>query len=145
MNSKSMPGIYSYLNKFVDMYNDDSNKQFKNVLVVCLLKAFVAKMSRQKNPVYSQNVFNFCLALSATSRKSFVFVSDILMGPAIQQIQRRWEQACRQPFIHFNESMVKERIRLHLIRLTDALGSGRPAFSFAIDGIKVAKTKEISH
>ena len=88
----SLPGTYSFINKFIVMYKDKSNDDFKNSLVVCgLLKTFVAKMSGEMNAVYSQNVFYLYLTLSATSRKSFEFLSGNLLGPAIWQIQRRRE------------------------------------------------------
>jgi hypothetical protein len=84
-DSLSLPDTDSFINKFIAMYKKDkSNDDFKNSLVVCLLKAFVAKMSGEEmNPAYSPNIFNFYLALSATSRKSFEFVSGNLLGPAI--------------------------------------------------------------
>jgi len=52
----SLPGTDSFINKCIAMYKDKSNDDFKNSLVVCLLKAFVAKMSGEINPVYSTNV-----------------------------------------------------------------------------------------
>ena len=127
------------------MYKDKSNDTFKNLLVVCLLKAFVAKMSGELNPVYSPNVFNFYLALSATSRKSFEFVSGNLLGPAIRQIQRRRENHMgRNPFISYDLPIVEAKMRALLVRLSDSLGGGRLAFSLAIDGTKVPQTKQIS-
>eukprot|EP00978_Attheya_sp_CCMP212_P010703 scaffold26027_cov70-Attheya_sp.AAC.8 len=44
-NSRSLPGTDCFINKFIAIYKDKSNDDFKNSLVVCLLKAFVAKMS----------------------------------------------------------------------------------------------------
>ena len=143
-SSLSFPGTDSFIEKFITMYKDKSNDTFKTSLVVCLLKAFVAKMSGELNPVYSPNVFNFYLALSATSRKSFEFVSGNLLGLAIRQIQRRRENMGRNPFISYDLPIVEKKMRALLVRLSDSLGGGRLAFSLAIDGTKVPQTKQIS-
>eukprot|EP00978_Attheya_sp_CCMP212_P003839 scaffold8165_cov69-Attheya_sp.AAC.1 len=67
----------SFTNKFIAMYKDKSNDDFKNSLVVCLLKAFVAKMS--------------------------------------------------------GESIIEEKMRAQLVRLSDSLGSsGMVVFTLAI-------------
>ena len=51
-------------------------------------KLFFFKMSGEANNVYSPNVFNLYLTLSATSHKNFEVVSGNLLGPAIWKIQR---------------------------------------------------------
>ena len=88
-DSLYLPGTDGFINKCIVIYKDKSNDNFKKSLVLCVLKAFFAKMSGEVNPVYSPNVFNFYLALSATSRKIFDSVSRKLLGPSIQNIQRR--------------------------------------------------------
>ena len=85
----SLPGTDSFINKSIAMYKDKSNNNFKNLLVVCLLKSFVANMSGEANPIYSTNIFNLYLALSDTLRKRFEFLSGNLLVPVIRKIQRR--------------------------------------------------------
>ena len=51
-DSLSLTGTYILINKFIAMYKDNSNDDFKNSLVVCLPKAFVAKISAEVDPVY---------------------------------------------------------------------------------------------
>eukprot|EP00978_Attheya_sp_CCMP212_P019229 scaffold53623_cov55-Attheya_sp.AAC.3 len=50
----------------------------------------------------------------------------------------------RNPFISFDQSIIEGKMRALLLRLSDSLGSGRLAFTLAIDGTKVAQAKQIS-
>eukprot|EP00978_Attheya_sp_CCMP212_P021140 scaffold61385_cov31-Attheya_sp.AAC.1 len=50
----------------------------------------------------------------------------------------------RNPFISFNQSIIKEKMSAQLVRLSNSLGSGRLAFTLAIDGTRVAQAKQIS-
>ena len=144
-SSLSFPSTNSFIKKFITMYKGKFNDTFKNSLVVCfLLKALFVKMSGELNPVYSPNIFNFYLALSATSRKSFEFVSGNLLGPAIRQIQRRRENMGRNPFISYDLPIVEAKMRALLVRLSDSLGGRGLAFSLAIGGTKVPQAKQIS-
>jgi hypothetical protein len=43
-DSLSVPGTDSFINKCIAMYKDKSNADFKNSLVVRLLKSFVMKL-----------------------------------------------------------------------------------------------------
>ena len=45
--SLSLPDIDIFINIYIAMYKDKSNNDFNNSLVVCLLKAFFAKMSSE--------------------------------------------------------------------------------------------------
>ena len=50
-DSLYLPGINSFINFFIAMYKDNSNDDFNNSLVLCLLKEFVAKISGEVNPL----------------------------------------------------------------------------------------------
>ena len=88
------------------MYKYKSNNYFNNLLVACLIKLSVAKVSDEVNPIYSLNVFNLYLDISATSRKSFEFVYGNLLGPAICHIQRIRANLDRHPFILWDDSII---------------------------------------
>ena len=72
---------------------------FQELIGCVFTQSISAKISDEVNPVYLPNVFNFYLALSATSCKSFDFLSGELLGPAIRKIQRRREIIGQNPFI----------------------------------------------
>ena len=57
-------GVDSFLANFNKLYN--KNREFKDSLLVCLMKACVAKVDGVKNPQYGTKVLNFYLALSAS-------------------------------------------------------------------------------
>ena len=84
----SLPGTESSINKFIVIYKYKPKNDFKNPLVVCFIKDF-SKMSGEVKTVYSPNVLNLYMALSATSFKTFDFVSRKLFGPAIHKIKKR--------------------------------------------------------
>ena len=70
----------------MDIYN--IKPQFKNSLLVLLLKAAVEKISGMGDLRYYNNVVNFYSMLEATSRKGFEAVSEKLMGPCLQSIHK---------------------------------------------------------
>ena len=50
----------------------------------------------------------------------------------------------RNQFILFYQSVIEEKIRAQLMRLSDSILSGRLAFTLAVYGNKVSQAKQIS-
>ena len=55
IDSLYLPGTDSFINKFIVMYKDKSSSDFKNSLVVCLLKSFFARIVGEVDPIYYPN------------------------------------------------------------------------------------------
>ena len=82
-------------------------KQIFWELTGCLyIEVIFSKMSGDKNPVYSTNIFNFYLALSKTPQKSFEFVSGNRCRPDMRQIKKAARRGCSTS-ISFNEEIIK--------------------------------------
>ena len=88
-NDNTIAYIYSpdsFISSFMDIYN--IKPQFKNSLLVLLLKAAVEKISGMGDLRYSNNVVNFYSMLEATSRKVFEAVLENLIGHCLCQIPK---------------------------------------------------------
>ena len=70
----------------MELYN--TNPQFKNYLLLGLLKDSVAKMSGMVNTRYAYNVVNSYSMLVATSSKEFDDVSKNFIGPCLKYMQK---------------------------------------------------------
>ena len=84
------------------------------------------------------------MSLLYTSRKIFEFVSENLLQPSIWKIQRRKENLEQHPYMLCDESIIKHKTSLHLVRLYNELGSGRLSFTPDIDFTKVAQDNKTS-
>ena len=81
-----MPGVDSFLDKFIGHYN--SNEDFKQSLIVTLVKAYVAKVEGVDNPHYGSKVLNFFMALAASGdKKAFEYVSGNLCDVSLRWIK----------------------------------------------------------
>ena len=49
----------------------------------------------------------------------------------------------QNPLVSFNWLVIYEKIRAHLKRISDSLGSGILEFTLVMDGTKVSKSKHI--
>ena len=83
LKSGFMPGVDSFLDKPAEHYK--TNSKFRSSLVILLMKEYVAKVNRIKNPKYGTKVLNFMMALAASSdKKAFEYVSGNLCSCSLR-------------------------------------------------------------
>ena len=69
-----IPGVDSFLDNFIKHYTN--NKEFRDSLVVHLMRGYVSKVEGVKNPKYGSKVLNFMLALAASGdKKAFEYLA----------------------------------------------------------------------
>ena len=137
---KTVQAPNDLISTFTDIYN--KNKEMQNSLLVCLLKAFTAKMTGERNPKYADKALNFFTALHTTSKKSFDFVSANFLGLSLRHMMRI-NAADRQPsFLILEKQVIFERLHKHLKLLR--CHSPHIVYSLSFDGTKVPKILQMS-
>ena len=76
-----------FLQAFTQMYRE--HVEFREGLLVALMRAFVSKANGHRNPEFPLCSMNFYVALEATSRKAFSLVSANMLGPSLRAVQQR--------------------------------------------------------
>ena len=129
-----------FLTKFISLYN--ANSDVREGLIVSLMKAVLAKMSGHKNPVFSTKAMNFFIALEATSRKSFDYVSANFLGPGLRAVQRANEKETIPSFIVCEE----DSVRFRLLRAINesAADPYNVTMALGFDGTKTPATLSLS-
>ena len=148
-DGNQVENVDTFLQNFTRHY--EQNNTFRSSLVVCLMKAFVAKCDGAKNQPYEAKVLNFMLALSASGdRKAFEYVSANLCSVSLRHIERLTQARRPAPFIGISQSEIVIRLRQHFDRIRlkrKQAGSSRTrvAFSVGFDGTVLVKSYQILH
>lgn len=95
-----------FLERYIDVYN--MNESVRSSSVVVLLCCFVAcvKANGLRDNHFQAMVMNFFIAVEATPKKSFDFVSANLVGPGIRSIQQNNAKTRIPPFIPYSEDPI---------------------------------------
>lgn len=135
-----VPSKEKFLKNFMKLYNSD-NDQHRNSLVFVLLEAYVAKASGHMNPEYGVRLTNFCLALAATNRRAFEFVSGNLCLMSLRQAERLCADRRATPFIFVEEEEMKSMLLSFMKNIRERSGddSTRVVFSIGIDATATVK------
>ena len=108
-----IPGVDNFLKQFIKLYlsQDDT---FKNSLLVCLMRSYVAKANGVNNPQYAAKVMNFFVAIAASGNKrSFEFVSGNLCAISLRHTHRVVVTKRSMPFINRLRVSNKDKIWTH--------------------------------
>ena len=140
-----MPGVDSFLDKFVEHYK--TNPKFRSSLVVLLMKGYVAKVDGIKNPKYGTKVLNFMMALAASGdKKAFEYVSGNLCSCSLRWMKTLMTKKRTAPFIELTPAQIIDRITSNIskIRSSFANDSMRVAFTVGLDATCLVKGFQLS-
>ena len=130
----------SFLQAFTEMYQE--HVEFREGLLVALMRAFVSKANGHRNPEFPLCSMNFYVALEATSRKAFSLVSANMLGPSLRAVQRRNAMNKQEVFIICDEANVQARLAAALEKYNDPLK--KMIISLGFDGTKAPRTLSVS-
>ena len=139
-NNGLVPFRDKFLSSFFKLYHTNDGA-FKNSLMMCLCRAYVAKAEGIRSPEYGAKVVNFMLALSATNQKAMDFVLANLCSLSICHVQRLRSTRRGKPFIFRSQSEITELVVESIGRIRkefndDSMGV---AFNVGIDTAVLVK------
>ena len=142
-----VPSNDKFLSKFMGLYTSKGADKFKESLIMCLLRAYVAKATGHKNPQYGAKVLNFMLALSATNPIAFSFVSANMCSLSIRHAKKIRAANRDIPLIlRDNNDMMRLLLkRIAMIRHEFDDSSMRVAFSVGVDATVVVAGWQVFH
>jgi hypothetical protein len=136
-----VPCDTSFLKDAADLY--EGNPEFRDSLVVGLLKAAITRTKWKGNAEMDEKVINFYRFVATYSPKATMIVSANLQGPGkrwMQKLNSRDRMSC---ILDDDHSIVVERMKNAVEKR--AIDDHTPVvFSLAIDATKVAKVCEVS-
>lgn len=141
--------VDTFLTNFIKHYKQDES--FRSSLLVCLMKAFVAKSEGSTNHPYGAKVLNFMLALASGNRKGFDYVSANLCSVSLRHIERVTRERRPAPFIGIDQAEIVNRLKMHFGRIRERRATTAPslgnriAFTAGFDGTVLVKSFQILH
>ena len=85
--SAYVPGVHKLLDDFINHYMN--KKEFRERLIVSLVKGYVSKVEGVVNTTYGAKVLEFFLDMAAIGdKKAFKFVSGNLCGVSLRHMKR---------------------------------------------------------
>ena len=99
LKSKTTKGPDNFLALFIYMYK--IRKELRESLLLCLLKAFFAKLDGNPNPNFPIKELVF-IPSDDLSQKTFDFGSENLLGTYLQTVQISNANVRHEPFIVYN-------------------------------------------
>ena len=98
----------NFLTSFVHVYK--TNKDMRELLLIGIVQAMLAKLSVHPNPDYAAIVMIFFIGLDAKSRKAQYFAAVNLFGPGLRNIQRKNAKTRGSNIIKCDFKIIKERV-----------------------------------
>lgn len=122
-SSKFIPGIDTFLLNFMKFYLTD--KKMQNSLLTHLMKAYIAKLNGDHNPVYSTMVTDFFLSLASTGSKAVVELVSSNLGRSVSMRHLKRIQAKKRsaPFINLTRDEIANIVTKRIDRIRGKLGS----------------------
>ena len=147
-NSKTgfVPGVDKFLTEFNNHYTSGKS-DFKDSLLVNLMKCYVAKVNGCSNPVMATKVLNFFMAMAAGGdRRSFEYVSGNLCGVSLRHVKRVISSKRGPPFMNMstNEIVALVKSQIALVRKNSGNSTRRVVFSLGIDATVLVKAWQYS-
>ena len=137
-----VPSNDKFLKTFLKLYQSDGKgDDFKQSLIMCLMRAYVAKASGNDRPLYSTKVLNFMMALSTTNVRAFSLASANLCSVSIRHMRLMKARNRDVPLLLRSKSdMIRLlSMRIAMIRHDFGESSMRVAFSIGVDATVVVK------
>ena len=119
-----------------------TKKEFRDILLVSLLKVYVAKATAIRNRTYSDNEFNFFLLLTNRCPAAFEIVSGNLAGVSSRHMSRYKASICRKRFVNLSKIEAISKLVSHISAISTKLDEP-PSFSLAIDATKVISGSQL--
>ena len=145
----AVENVDTFVANFIKHYKQDES--FRGSLIVCLMRAFVAKSEGTVNPPYGAKVLNFMLAMASGNKKGFEFVSANLCSVSLRHIERLTRERRPPPFIGIDQAEMVNRLKNHFARIREKRTKSSPslssriAFTAGFDGTVLVKSFQILH
>ena len=139
-----IPGVNSFLDNFIKHYL--SNAEFRDSLVVHLMRGYVAKVEGVKNPKYGSKVLNFFMALAASGdKKGFEFVSGNLASVSLRWMKTLTSRKRSVPFISLDKKQMVLRVKDIMAKVRAAFGdqTKRLAITVGVDATCLVKAFQV--
>ena len=139
VNGKGILDKDKFLTNFISMYMDKKSG-IQGSLILCLLRAIIAKASGHKNPEYGNKVQQFMLCLSATNKQACELVCGNLNLAGDRWIRRLAAKTRSKPMILNTPDDIVKIIVSRVEKIRAGFGdSARIAFSCGVDATKLVK------
>ena len=142
--SDYVPGVHKFLENFINHYMN--NKEFRESLMLILVKGCVSKSEGVVNHPYSVKVLEFFLALDASGdQKEFKFLSGNMCGVLLRHIQRLNHKQRTKPFINIDQREIVTRLGKQIASICHRRNeeSGCVAFTASIYGAVIVKSYQV--